>query len=597
MTADAFRQRLSFGAELAENGATEFRIWAPSAPIAPEVVFADRPAVPMRPEEHGWFTASAAAPAGTAYRFRVTPDQLVPDPASRAQQDDVHGWSLVFDPAAYRWRNAGWTGRPWRETVLYELHVGAFAGNFSGVEAELDRLAALGVTAIELMPVAEFPGTRNWGYDGVLPFAVERSYGGPDALKHLVDAAHGHGLMVFLDVVYNHFGPDGNYLHLYAAPFFAPDAQTPWGASIDFRQAAVRQFFIENALYWLQEFRIDGLRFDAAHAIDDAPGEGFLAELATHVRAEVGTERHVHLVLEHDGNAANLLAPGLYNAQWNDDAHHALHVMLTGERDGYYADYTDDPARHLARCLGQGFAYQGESSPHRGGAVRGVASAHLPPSSFVLFLQNHDQIGNRAHGDRRIGAVDPAARRAALALLLLAPGIPMLFMGDEWATERPFLYFTAHHGELAMAVREGRRREFARFAAFDSTELADPNDPATFALSRLNAGDERSAYQIDEFAYHRQLLALRRTHIVPRLDSAVSLGADAVGPTAVRATWRLGDGCVLQALCNLGPDAVRVPAFRSGKLLFVTDADVAANLTQGWLRETATAWQVLSEAP
>jgi maltooligosyltrehalose trehalohydrolase len=596
MTQSAFRQRLSFGAELTGSGLTEFRIWAPSAVITPEVVFADRPAVPMRPEARGWYAASVMAPPGTAYRFRVAADQLVPDPAARAQQDDVHGWSLVVDPAAYQWRNAGWNGRPWRETVLYEMHVGAFADNFAGVEAELDRLAALGVTAIELMPVAEFPGTRNWGYDGVLPFAVEQSYGGPDALKHLVDAAHGHGLMVFLDVVYNHFGPDGNYIHLYAAPFFAPDAQTPWGAAIDFRQPAVRQFFIENALYWLQEFRMDGLRFDAAHAIDDAPGDGFLAELAARVRAEVDAGRHVHLVLEHDGNAADLLAPGLYDAQWNDDAHHALHVMLTDEHDGYYADYADRPVEHLARCLGQGFAYQGDPSPHRGGVARGAASAHLPPTRFVLFLQNHDQVGNRAHGDRRIGAVDPAARRAALALLLLAPGIPMLFMGDEWAAVQPFLYFTAHGGELAEAVREGRRREFARFSAFGGTELTDPNDPMTFARSRLRSS-ERTTVQVDELTYHRQLLALRRTHIAPRLDGAVGLGADAVGPAAVRAVWRLGDGCVLQALCNLGREAVRVPAFHAGKLLFATNDDVAAKLAQGWLRETATAWQVLSVAP
>jgi maltooligosyltrehalose trehalohydrolase len=589
MTRDRFRQRLSFGAELGDDGATRFRLWAPSATAPPDLVFADGPALRMQPEPGGWYAITTTAPAATAYRFRVAPDLLVPDPAARAQQDDVHGWSVVVDPAAYRWRFPEWSGRPWRETVLYELHVGAFAGDFAGVTAQFDRLASLGVTAIELMPIAEFPGARNWGYDGVLPFAVERSYGGPDGLKRLVDAAHEHGLMVFLDVVYNHFGPDGNYLHRYAAPFFAADSHTPWGAAIDFRQPPVRRFFIENALYWLQEFRVDGLRLDAAHAIDAAPGDGFLAELAMRVRREIGTDRHVHLVLEHDGNIAELLAPGLFDAQWNDDAHHALHVLLTGERDGYYTDYVDRPAAHLARCLGQGFAYQGEPSPHRDRAPRGSASAHLPATSFVLFLQNHDQVGNRALGDRRIGATNPAARRAALALLLLAPGIPMLFMGDEGATTRPFLYFTAHHDALAAAVREGRQRELARFPAFANVELGDPNDPHSFERCRLDPSDMNDG----EIAYHKFLLALRRTHVTPRLDGAVALGSDPLGAAAVRATWRLGDGTVLQALCNLGEEAVRVPTPRSKLVLFATDG-AEAELEQGWLRGFSTVVHILA---
>ncbi len=428
----------------------------------------------------------------------------------------MHGPSVVVDPHAYRWRHPEWQGRPWEETVLYELHPGLLGG-FNGIEAKLPELKSLDITAIELMPIAEFPGARNWGYDGVLPFAPERGYGTPDELKHLIDAAHAEGMMVFLDVVYNHFGPDGNYLGLYAPQFFRDDIPTPWGPSIDFRRPEVRRFFTENALYWLMEYRFDGLRFDAVHAIPDA---GWLDEMAAEIRATVEPGRHVHLVLEHDGNVAEHLRRD-FDAQWNDDIHHVLHHLLTGEASGYYEDYATDPAEKLARALSQGFIYQGEPSPYRDGERRGTPSGDLPPSAFVSFLQNHDQIGNRPFGERLTALADPEALEAAIALQLLSPHIPLIFMGEEDASDAPFFYFTDHHGELAETVREGRRREFAKFPGFSDParreEIPDPNAPETFARS-LPEPDARHGQS--RRALYRRLLDIRRREIVPRLSTA-----------------------------------------------------------------------------
>jgi len=589
-----FRRKLSFGAEPEADGEVRFRLWAPAASRPPVLVLGDGRESPLLPAAGGWWEARVAAAPGSRYRYRLADGLEVPDPAARAQADDVHGWSEVVDPEAHAWQVPDWQGRPWAETVLYELHVGAYGGDFDGVAQRLGRLKDLGVTAVELMPVADFPGRRNWGYDGVLLYAPDRAYGGPDGLKRLVDAAHGLGLMVFLDVVYNHFGPDGNYLHAYAPQFFAAERQTPWGAAIDFAQPEVRRFFIENALYWIHEYRIDGLRLDAAHAIDAAPGEDFLAELAACVRGSLPEDRHVHLVLEHDENAARHLGSGAYDAQWNDDLHHVLHVLLTGEGDGYYGDYADATAERLARCLAQGFAYQGDVSAHRGGAPRGEPSRHLPPGRFVGFLQNHDQVGNRALGERLPAlAGNPGRLRAAVALLLLAPQIPLLFMGEECGAEAPFLYFTEHNPELARAVRDGRRREFARFAAFAGGEgesrIPDPNDPDTFARSRPDL-----AGGADCFAFYRRLLALRRERIVPGIDGAAALAADAIGPAAVRAVWRLGDGRVLQALSNLGDAAVRVPPFAVADVLAAVPESAGATAAGGDLPAASTVWRVLA---
>ncbi len=478
----AFVQDLPFGASVIANNRTRFRFWAPNQKqVRLQIEGGNH--VPMAVRQGGWFEADAPCGAGAQYRFLLETGVAVPDPASRAQTDDVHGPSLVVDPHAYRWRNTAWRGRPWEETVLYELHAGLLGG-FAGVQRELPRLADLGITAVELMPVNDFPGKRNWGYDGVLPFAPDRAYGSPDELKALVDAAHGHGLMMFLDVVYNHFGPDGNYLAAYAPQFFRDDVSTPWGPAIDFRRPEVRRFFTENALYWLMEYRFDGLRFDAVHAITESD---WLDEMAAQVRATVEKDRHVHLVLEHDGNVADHLRRD-FDAQWNDDGHHVLHVMLTGESEGYYSDYAGEPAERLARCLAEGFVYQGEASAHRNGERRGTPSKDLAPASFVLFLQNHDQIGNRAFGDRLTACTAPQALEAAIALQLLSPQIPLIFMGEEDASASPFQFFTDHHGELADAVREGRRKEFASFAAFSDprrrADIPDPNMTETFERSR-----------------------------------------------------------------------------------------------------------------
>jgi malto-oligosyltrehalose trehalohydrolase len=535
----------SFGATYLGGDRARFRLWAPAQEKV-EIELNGGAMFAMTRQDEGWFEAEIDCAPGDSYFYKLGTGEKVPDPASRAQADDVHGPSLVVDPGAYEWRQTTWRGRPWHETVLYELHAGSFGG-FAGLRAELNRLANLGVTAIELMPIADFFGKHNWGYDGVLPFAPDRAYGTPDDLRTLIDEAHEHGLMVFLDVVYNHFGPEGNYLGLYAPQFFRDDIKTPWGAAIDFRRPQVRQFFIENALYWLQEYRFDGLRFDAVHAITD---DTFLAELASTVRGKIGNRRQIHLVLENDRNDAELLRQG-YDAQWNDDAHHVLHVLLAGEHDGYYSDYAAHSSEKLARSLSSGFVYQGEPSPYRKGAKRGTPSRDLPPTSFVLFLQNHDQIGNRPLGDRLTTLVDPQALRAAVALQLLSPSIPLLFMGEEDASRSPFQFFTDYTGDLAIAVRDGRRREFADFKGFDGKDIPDPNAAETFENSRFKPKPESEEL-------YRKLLQARQKLIMPRLQGARSIDAIAIGPAAVKARWRMGDGAVLTILANLGRDACAV---------------------------------------
>lgn len=557
-----FAYHFSSGAQCLGPDKTLFRLWAPSASSVQLDLIGDK-TLDMQPEDkQGWYRAEVDCRAGTRYHYRVRlqdgRELAVPDPASRHQAGDVHDPSTVIDPKAYLWQNAEWKGRPWHETILYELHVGA-CGGFTGVMQKLPELARLGITAIELMPIAEFPGAHNWGYDSVLPYAPDASYGTPEQLKQLIDRAHGLGIMVFLDVVYNHFGPDGNYLPTYAAPFFRDDIHTPWGQAIDFRRPEVSDFFIENALYWLMEYRFDGLRFDAVHAITE---QDWLPQLAKRLRAGIEPGRHVHLVLENEHNGSKLLSDGLFNAQWNDDGHHALHVLLTGESDAYYQDFSEQPARKLARCLAEGFVYQGDPSPFKEGKLRGEASGHLPTTAFVLFLQNHDQIGNRAFGDRLTRLADPQALRAASAMVLLAPQIPMLFMGEEFGAKQPFLYFTDHQSEeLADAVREGRRQEFAHFPAFTDPakreRIPDPNARGTFddsipAPDPSAPDDDSASWQ----AWITSLLALRHAHILPRMAGTRALRADDIGPKAVAARWRMGDGSVLFIAINLAEQAV-----------------------------------------
>ncbi|MNK34981.1 Malto-oligosyltrehalose trehalohydrolase [compost metagenome] len=584
----------SFGAIPLESGVTRFRLWAPSAPEGLALEVEGHPPIALRPGADGYAQADVDCPPGARYHYRLDADTIVPDPASRLQDGDVHGDSIVVAPGGYEWRHPEWSGRPWEETVLYEVHAG-LAGGYAGLLARLPELAAMGITMLELMPIADFPGERNWGYDGVLPYAPDTAYGTPDALKRLVDGAHGLGMSVMLDVVYNHFGPDGNYLSGYAAPFFRSDIDTPWGDAIDFREAAVSQFFKENALYWLTEYRFDGLRLDAVHAI---AGHEWLHELAQFVREGVSAERNVHLVVENDDNRASLLQ-GDFDAQWNDDAHHVLHHLLTGETRGYYADYCDAPAQALARCLAEGWLYQGQPSPYRGGQPRGEPSAALPPSAFVLFLQNHDQTGNRARGERLISLVDSGQRlRAAVALQLLAPQIPLIFMGEERGARAPFLYFTSHTDPLlAQAVRDGRRREFAAFPEFagdaPTAQLPDPNDPASYHASSPWTDGEDAGEWIRDYA---ALLQLRARLISPRLAGAVSLGASGIGERSVFARWELADGARLTVYTNLGPAHQAVPApLMPGPdvyatLLFESLAGGRDALARGELCPDSTVW-------
>jgi malto-oligosyltrehalose trehalohydrolase len=562
------RLDMPFGAQvLAGKRGVRFRFYAPgneSAALVYDSGSGERRAA-LEPRGAGWFeTTRDDAGAGTLYRFDVA-GLLVPDPASRYQPKGVHGPSAVVDPAAFSWPQDGWRGLVWNEHVFYELHVGTFTpdGTYAAAQTKLDHLVALGVTAIELMPLAEAPGTRNWGYDGVLPFAPSHNYGTPGELKAFVAAAHAHGLAVYLDVVYNHFGPEGNYLHAYAKPFYTDRFHTPWGSAIDVAgadRAWVRAFFIENALYWLEEYRFDGLRLDAVHEIYDRPERHFLRELARAV-GERATHP-VNLVLENDANEAGLLHAG-YRAQWNDDAHHAAHAAVTGQRDGYYADYAGRAPAMLARTLTSGFAFQGEPSPFRGGAGRGEPSAQCELGSFVTFLQNHDQVGNRPFGERITSLAPEPAVRAVLAVLLLAPSPPLLFMGEEWAASTPFLFFCDFEPELARKVTAGRRSEFGSFAAFSAPaereRIPDPSAPETFEMSKLRWEESARTRHAAWLAYYTQLLRLRREEIAPRIAGVRgdAAGFETIGATGIRAHWRLADGSCLLLEANLGPNAAR----------------------------------------
>ena len=582
-----YAHSLPWGAELVDGGA-RFRLWAPAQERVALLAEGGVP-VPMTATADGWFEVTTdAVPVGGSYRFVLDDGMNVPDPAARAQMGDVHGPSRLVDPRAYDWRNGEWTGRPWHEAVIYELHTGTFSadGTFDGIADDLDRLVDVGVTAIELMPVAQFAGNRGWGYDGVLLYAPHIAYGGPEGLKRLVDAAHGLGLMVLLDVVYNHFGPDGNYLHLYAPDFFHPERHTPWGSAIAFDRAPVRAFFVHNVLYWLEEFRFDGLRFDAIDQIDDTSDEEILAEMAREVRARF-PDRHIHLTIEDDDNSTRLLKfdaenrPRLFTAEWNDDWHHAMHAALTGEDAGYYQDYADAPVKRLAETMAQGFGYQGEPSPFRAGKKRGEPSGHLPPTAFIDFLQNHDQVGNRAQGDRITTLAPPQAVEAALTLLLLSPHIPLLFMGDEYGEVRPFQFFTDFTGSLADAVRKGRREEFRNnevFAeAFTKDLVPDPNALETFATSRL------APVALPRLELVKRLIAARFAHIVPRLADIGGHAGDVawLDGRAFSVHFTLRDGGTLGLAANLGDRPAVLRATPSGAVFFVYPDAAGEAVSQG----------------
>ena len=596
----------AFGATFGPNGAVQFRFWAPRAgkvrvAIHSEERRGDAVLLEMSSVSEGFheLTVPQIKP-GTRYEYVLEDGIRVPDPASRYQPDDVHGPSEVIDSGSYDWRCTAWQGRPWHEAVVYEIHIGAFtsAGTFSAAIEHLDYLRDLGITAIEIMPVADFPGARNWGYDGAFLYAPDAAYGRPETFKALIDAAHERGLMVFLDVVYNHFGPDGNFLPTYAPAFFTDRHKTPWGAAINYdgpHSRPVREFIIQNALYWVNEFKLDGLRLDAVHAILDDSSLHLLDELAERLRASCA--RTIHLILENEENEAELLARSeqgrarRFTAQWNDDVHHVLHVAATGESQGYYADYLGNTEK-LARALAEGFAFQGETMQFSGKA-RGQPSDDLPPSAFVAFIQNHDQIGNRAFGERLTTVACEQAARAVAAVYLLLPQIPMLFMGEEWGARQPFPFFCDFQGDLADAVRQGRRQEFAKFPEFQDEatreRIPDPQAVATFASAKLQWDDRNKGSHADSLEFYRKLLAIRRQWVIPLLDrmEAHAGSYTVIGDGAVLVQWHCGGSHLILAL-NLSTRQIggfSEAALAGGQTLWqegTADRDVASAWFVRW---------------
>jgi len=584
-------QEMKFGTQLLA-GAVRFRLWAPkTASVAVRVEELNQ-AVQMNALPRGWYEAEVegAAP-GMRYRFILEDGSEVPDPASRFQPEDVHGPSEIIDPRSFAWTDAGWRGRPWEEMVIYELHLGAFTpeGTFRAAIDKLDYLTELGVTAIQLMPIGDFAGRWNWGYDGVSLFAPDSSYGRPEDLKALVDAAHARKLSVFLDVVYNHFGPEGNYLYTYT-PLITEKHTTPWGAAINFDDegsAGVRDLMFANARYWLNEFRIDGLRFDAVHAIKDSGPRHMLQELAEQIRASTDG-RHIHLILENSENQAKWLkrkadgVPYFYDAQWNDDVHHVLHVAATGEDFWYYADYKDRTDL-VGRALAEGYAWQGEHSEHEG-RPRGEPSASLPPTAFVAFAQTHDQVGNRPFGERIGHLVDDRVARAISTIYLLCPQIPMIFMGEEWNAKEAFPFFTDMGEHLAEAIRKGRLAELESIP--HTEDLGTPPDPMseeTFRSAKIGWDDLKAEGHAERLSLFRRLLELRREQIAPRLVGIKGNSGryEVLGPKTVQVNWTLGDGSDLCLTANLGPEPFEGTSPWSQDCLWL-EGSAKDNTLDGW---------------
>jgi maltooligosyltrehalose trehalohydrolase len=499
------------------EGRCRFRVWAPKAQsVEVHLLAPHERLVPMASRIRGYYEVVVKdVEPGALYRYRLDGGLERPDPASQFQPQDVHGPSQVID-SQFDWEDGAWCGLPLRDYILYELHVGTFTseGTFEAIIPHLAELKALGITALELMPIGQFPGSRNWGYDGVYPFAVQHSYGGPTGLKRLVQACHRQGLAVVLDVVYNHLGPEGNYLGDYG-PYFTERYKTPWGAALNFdgqHSDEVRRFFIENALFWVTAFHIDALRVDAVHAIVDHSAQPFLEEigLALHARAEV-LNRRIYAIAESALNDSRLIRPrelGGYglDAQWNDDFHHALRVLLTGDRAGYYQDFGE--LQHLAKAFRDGFVYAGDFSRYRW-RRHGNSSRTIPAQQFVVFAQNHDQVGNRPFGERLGQLVSLEALKLAASAVILSPFIPLLFMGEEYDETAPFQYFISHlDARLVEAVRRGRREEFARFIW--RVEPPDPQDVMTLQAARLNRGLRHEGHHRVLFAFYQELIRLRK---------------------------------------------------------------------------------------
>jgi maltooligosyltrehalose trehalohydrolase len=531
-------QEARLGANPLADGRWQFLLWAPQSGSVSIRLSRSNRVIAMESLEHGYHRAIVdELAAGEHYLYRLEDGRELPDPASRFQPEGVHGPSGLVDTRAFQWSDAGWRGRALEGSVFYELHVGTYTreGTFEAVIAHLPRLVELGITTIEIMPVAQFPGARNWGYDGVYEYAPQNSYGGPDGLQRLVDAIHAHGLAAVLDVVYNHLGPEGNYLSAFA-PYFTDRYQTPWGQAINFDGPGsnnVRRFFCENALYWLEDYHFDGLRLDAVHGIFDFSANHFLAELKSDVvQLSQRLGREMQLIAESDLNDSRLLrdrAQGGYglDAQWTDDFHHSVHTLLTKENRGYYEDFGGIQA--LVATLQDGWYYRGQYSAHRQ-RCHGNEPAEVAPSRFVVYNQNHDQVGNRAAGDRLSTVVPFEALKLAAGVTLLSPFTPLIFMGEEYGEPAPFQYFTSH-GDAALveAVRRGRREEFAAFGWQEA--VPDPQDEQTFLRSRLDHSLENVEPHKTLFRFYQRLIQLR-----------VELGIAAAASHSVR---ELGDCQVL----------------------------------------------------
>ncbi len=552
------------------------RVWAPQARRVE--VHLDSRTLDMAPEEGGWWAAPHdAAQPGADYSFLIDGGDPLPDPRSPWQPYGVHGPSRIVDHAAFRWTDSNFQARPLASAVVYELHTGTFSpeGTFEGAIAKLDHLARLGVTHVELMPVCEFPGRRGWGYDGVDLFAPHHSYGGPAGLKRLVDACHARGLAVLLDVVYNHLGPSGNYLARYG-PYFTAKHHTPWGEALNLDSPGsdeVRRFLCDNAKMWLRDYHFDGLRLDAIHSLFDQSAVHFLEQLSAEIEelsAQLG--RHLVLIAESDLNDPRLVRPrecGGYgfDAQWSDDFHHALHAALTGERNGYYRGFGTLGA--IAKALRHAYVYDGQYAPHRKRRF-GRSTAGLPASRFLAYLQNHDQVGNRAHGERIAHLVSDGRLRAGVALLLLSPFPPMLFQGEEFAASTPFQFFTEHEEELGRAVTRGRKREFAAFG-WDEASIPDPQDPATFERSKLRWEEAESGRGASLLAWYRSLIRLRRAF--PSLSDA-RMGRVRTLVDEQRQWLRFERGPVAVA-CNFSRQVHRIPLdIPEAALLLASDPQV-----------------------
>ena len=548
----------------------------------------------MAVQDGGWHAAETAfMRPGDSYAFRLADGTEIPDPASHAQKHDLEGPSLIVDHAGYAWTRTDWTSRPWEEAVIYELHVGAFTpeGTFRAAINRLPHLRDIGITAIEIMPVAHFPGERGWGYDGVLHYAPHNAYGTPDDLKSLIDAAHGHGLMVLLDVVYNHFGPAGNILPRIAPAFFHCERQTPWGTAPAFNQDVVRRYFIENALHWIEDYRFDGLRFDATDQIVDGNERHILIEMAETIRQAV-PDRHIHLIVEDQWRRTSLLnrdGGGVhhYTAGWNDDFHHALHIIATGEKQGHYAYFADNPHEVLRESTARGFLNAADRGKDRVGPA---PQDRLPLQINVHYLQNHDQIGNRAFGERLSTIADAALLDVMTALLVLAPPIPMLFMGEEYGEVRPFLFFTDFTGELARATRQGRRDEAEKFGGMPKgkavKDLPDPNDAGALRKSKLDWSRATSPSGRRQTRLLRDLIRLRQAHIIPLLKGCgvAEPYFPPAAPGILAVDWRFA-GATLAIRANLTKESKPWPAVTGETIFALSGGPTGPSITVAVDRE------------